>query len=344
VEQHALRLDIGGTLIAVAPQLRTNQSVSAGDILLEFDTEDLRRQAESLRREVEIAEMNLRTALNNQAAAARAHQDLIITAANELRLAEARWAQTREQYLLSGAITELQYLEAETSYIATVQRLEQNLRQAQARAQDDSERRRRRIELTTAEERLRDVESRQESFVLRAPIDGVVTFFRHIPLGEFVRAGETIIVISDTSSFFLSIIGAQSREFRAGTEVFLEAHVVNRATNTRETVNFEGVVISATPELRQQTGVSDSAMLVQAWDWPELVGLGATVVAYFIREARHNVVAVPINAVTEFNNYAFVRVYQDGVTLERQVELGIRSRTVVEVRDGLREGELIVVR
>jgi HlyD family secretion protein len=344
VEQHALRLDIGGTLIA--SHVRNGLDVSAGDILAEFDTEDLRRQAELLRRDVELAEMALRTAAANHAAAVRAYEELAVSTEQERRLADARWALTRDQYFVGNSISELQFLEAETNYLAAVQRLDANLRQARQRAQDDSERRRRQIELTTLEERLRDVVERQESFVLRAPIDGVVTFFRHIPLGDFVRAGETIMVISDISSYYVAIQGGGlvAREFRAGTEVFMEAHVTNHALGIRETVTFGGIVISGTPEVRHQAGVSDNTILIEAWEWPELVVLTTTVIVHFVRETRHNVVVVPQNAVFEFNNFAFVRIYQDGVTLERQVELGIRDRINVEVVNGLQEGELIVVR
>jgi multidrug efflux pump subunit AcrA (membrane-fusion protein) len=342
-ERHGLRLEnVGGNLVAV--HVRQYSEVYAGQVLMEFDTEDLRRSAEQLRRDLEMAELAHRNAMHTFTANQRAYQDLIVSTEQDRRLANARWAQAREQYFINNTITELQFMEAETTHLQTMQRLDSNLESSRVRSRDDTEVIRTRNALAVAQEKLREVESKMENFTLVSPIDGVVVHMPPRPLNEFVRPGELIIVIADISEYFVEITGSTAREFRAGTEVFMEAQIRNLDGPGRTTAEFEGIVVSASVDLRQQTGVTDAAVLVEAWEWPDRLGLTDTVIVFFVREARHNTIVIPLNAVTEFSNYAFVRVYQDGSIMERQVELGIRDRTRVEVISGLQEGELIVVR
>jgi multidrug efflux pump subunit AcrA (membrane-fusion protein) len=346
VEQHAVSLPtVGGTLVAM--HVRRDMEVTAGQVLAEFDTEDLQKQAETLRRDLDLAQMSHNSARTNFNTNGRVYRNLIESSAVELQLLESRWAQTRDNYYIHNSISDTQFLEAQLTHTNNVTRIEEALIQARNRANDDSEVRRTRYALELAEERLRDVESRMESFTLVSPIDGIVVTAVHRNLNEFIRAGETLFVIADTSEFYITVHGTQARDFRAGMEVILEAQIrvpLPDGSVSRETIRFGGTVLSGAPEVRHRAGVPENTVLIEPWEWPEHVGLNMNIVVFLLLEARHDTVVIPLNAVTEFANYAFVRVYQDGITLERQVELGIRARTEVEVISGLQEGERIVVR
>jgi multidrug efflux pump subunit AcrA (membrane-fusion protein) len=348
-ESHEVGLDtIGGYVVAVF--VNPGQEVYAGQVLMELDARDLRTQIEALQRDVELAAITHRSAVNNHNAAVRAHEALVVTTDRDMRLAEARWAQAREQYFIHNTITELAFMEAEASYLSTVERLERDLRQARDRAADDGERRRAQIALTIAEERLREMDAIAESFVLRSPIDGVLIYMRPTIIGQWIPTNQHLFIVADDSKWYITMSGHVARDFQMGADVFLEAQVRIRdpitgaLTTARETVTFRGTVVSGSPEERFRAGIPEATAMIDVWEWPERVDRDARVTIYYVRAARYDVIAVPLNAVTEFGQYAFVRVLVDGAPIERQVELGVRSQTTVEILDGLSEGELIVAR
>ncbi|MCK9265693.1 HlyD family efflux transporter periplasmic adaptor subunit [bacterium] len=66
-------------------------------------------------------------------------------------------------------------------------------------------------------------------------------------------------------------------------------------------------------------------------------------VEILIKELK-DVVAVPINAVYFKGNSSFLSVLKEGHIIEKEVELGDSSETLVEIKEGLKEGETVIIK
>ena len=61
-------------------------------------------------------------------------------------------------------------------------------------------------------------------------------------------------------------------------------------------------------------------------------------------ERREGVVVVPRSVVETYVNRTYVQVLEDGLPVERDVEVGIETPTRAEIRTGLSAGEAVVLR
>jgi HlyD family secretion protein len=60
-------------------------------------------------------------------------------------------------------------------------------------------------------------------------------------------------------------------------------------------------------------------------------------------EAKREVLLVPNGAVYQNNSKQYVKVLEDGELVEREISTGINVEGNIEVRDGLEEGELVLL-
>jgi ATPase subunit of ABC transporter with duplicated ATPase domains len=120
--------------------------------------------------------------------------------------------------------------------------------------------------------------------------------------------------------------------------------IYSKEVLTHALAEFEGTIISVNIDQRREAGLDEETIIVQVEDWPEHLTVGSPVSVSMSLESAYDVVVVPINAVSTTGSYSFVRIVEDGVSRERPVELGITTRTEVEIVSGLEEGELIAVR
>ena len=59
---------------------------------------------------------------------------------------------------------------------------------------------------------------------------------------------------------------------------------------------------------------------------------------------RDNAIVVPEDALVAEGTRQFVYVVADGRVLRREVQLGLRMQSEVEIRDGVKQGDQLVVR
>ena len=75
---------------------------------------------------------------------------------------------------------------------------------------------------------------------------------------------------------------------------------------------------------------------------------GKTLYFKFVKAKHTNVLRIPKNAVViatgDTSGYATVSVLEDGIVVEKQVLLDLIGTAFVEVKSGLSEGELVVIR
>lgn len=322
--------------------------VEKGDILAVFSNKELEAQAALLQRTLELARIDYDAVLQAREIANKYYTELEMRSESSRQDAEDAYAAAQFGYE-HGYLSAVEHRQAEIDYKNTLWQLEQDLSAARLSAGDDAVRKEK-LNLTAAQENLQEIKDQIESLVLRAPTDGVITYYCDLYTGDSYRSDQLLFTVAEDSSFYITVdlSNADVRSghpFQAGIEVQLKAQTF--VDNEWRDLEFEGMVISASPDLRSDASLSnDNTIVIDAPNWPSQVGLGTSGITVSVpNDVRYDVVVIPINAVyTTGVNYRYVRVVENGVTRERPVELGLMGSTEVEVISGLEPGEEIAVR
>lgn len=364
VRQHNIYLDIPSAVLLdhnIGEQIRNSDTsrrikqiieqkirVKKGDILAVFTNKDLEAKVALLQRTLELARIDYDAAVKAREIANSYYLELEKRSENSRQEAEDAYAAAQISYEY-GEISAALLKKAEIDYENTLWQLNQDLQTAKLNAGDDAVRREK-LNLTTEEENLREVKEQIESLVLRAPLDGVITYYCDFYIGETYNSDQLLFTVAEESTFYITVALADAQvrvghPFRPGTEVEIKTRV--KVDDDWLDLEFAGQVISASPDLRSDAGLNDdNTIVIDAPNWPQEVGLGASgIIVNVPIEVRHNVVVIPLNAVyMAGSNYRYVRVVEDGVSKERPVQLGLMSLTEVEIISGLEPGEEIAVR
>ncbi len=198
-------------------------------------------------------------------------------------------------------------------------------------------------QLRAAEGRIRQNESRQraadarlDDFRISAPFDGRVGL-RQVSVGALLQPGTVVTTLDDVSKIkldfaipeqFLSVL-RQGLPVATRTPAYPDREFVGQVTavDTRVDPLTRAVRLNATFD--NADGALKPGMFLSV----------ALAVA-----TRDNAIVVPEDALVAEGTRQFVYVVADGRVLRREVQLGLRMQSEVEVRDGVKQGDQIVVR
>ncbi len=200
-------------------------------------------------------------------------------------------------------------------------------------------------EATLAEAKIAWEQSRVTETKARivSPLDGVILEIARDPKGDVladgvrVGAGITVARVApvDTLLADVDLVGPDIRRVRVGQVVRLRY----RAWDDRE---FRGRVLRLAPEVDPETRTFRVEVAVANREG--LLRPGMFVEARILVERREDVPVVPRDAVVERGGRRVVFVLDGQRVAARPVKLGLGNDDIVEVREGLRPGERIVVR
>lgn len=187
-----------------------------------------------------------------------------------------------------------------------------------------------------AEGRVRQVEARMEEMRITAPFAGRVGL-RNVSPGALIQPGTAITTLDDT---------ARVRVEFSVPEVFLArvgqgARVVARSGAFGDRV-FEGVV--AVVDTRVDTATRTIRVVGEFDNADDALRPGLFMTVELLLSRRPNAMLVPEEALDPIGDRVYVYVVRDGRARRQQVRLGQRLVGEVEVLDGVRDGELVVVR
>ena len=169
-----------------------------------------------------------------------------------------------------------------------------------------------------------------------SPLAGVV-IKRYVQAGTFSKAGSPIFAVADTTTLLAkAMVGeAQIAELSVGTPVKI-------SLNAYPGQEFKGVLTRLSPSASVPTRTFTAEVSIPNPDNRLKVGMYAN--AYIGGQLRKNVLAVPEGALVlrEDQKTVFV-VLSDNKVMQRVLKLGDAAGGWVEVRDGVKEGERIVV-
>jgi len=191
-----------------------------------------------------------------------------------------------------------------------------------------------RSEAAAAEARLNTVLARLEDRLIRAPFSGVLGF-RQVSPGTLLTPGEAIATLDDISQIKLdftvpeTVLGLMQK---GGKIVASSVSWQNR--------NFEGVVHAVDSRVDPVTRAAVVRAVIDNEDGALRPGMLLTV--RVVTEERAAIV-IPEKSVVQVSDSAFVYLVDEEQKAKRTpVQLGSRQPGVVEITEGLAEGDRIV--
>ncbi len=174
---------------------------------------------------------------------------------------------------------------------------------------------------------------RLETFVLRAPIPGVV-LRRDGELGEIARPGEPMFWVGQPAPLW-AVVDVDEEDIPLvdqGQRALIKADAFPGQALT-------GTVAEITPK-GDPVNKSYRVRLSLPQDTP--VRIGMTVEANIIVREEAKALLVPDTAIVSGGEGAYVFVVRDGVATARPVDVGVVGE-LAEIRNGLEEGEAVIV-
>jgi len=193
------------------------------------------------------------------------------------------------------------------------------------------------LDLERAELRLQQLEEEMEKSSIIAPVDGEVVFLNNVGIGEFVPGRTVILTIADPAFIQFEYTGTQTARIRQGMEA--EIHIGSQTIPARVSMT----PTNAPEEDRDRLRNTIVFTAINPDDLPRDMRIGARHNFSIFMDEREDVIVIPSSAVTNFMGQSFVQILENGMRTERDLDIGITSRTHVEVLTGLTEGELLII-
>lgn len=314
---------VAGRLANIAVDLGTH--VRRGQVIAQLDKSDFALRIEQAEAALQQARARLGLGPGDSDARLDPEQTSVVRQARAV-LDEARLTRDRS----------LKLLEQDLIARAQVDTAVANLQVAEGRYQDAIEEVRnrqailaqRRSELELARQQLADT-------ALVSPIDGAVSI-RHASVGEYLAAGAPVatLVRIDPLRLRVAVPEREAAGIRQGQTVSL--------TVEGDATVYRGRVVRLSPIVQEQ----NRTLTVEA-EIPNpgaALRPGAFAKAEIVVGALQPVIMVPASSIVTFAGLEKVIVVQGGQAVERRVQTGRRDGERVEITDGLKPGEPIVLR
>lgn len=188
------------------------------------------------------------------------------------------------------------------------------------------------------EAELKLAEKRYQDSVVRAPFDGVVTK-KLLSEGEisslWAYNWETLEVM-DLSKIKVECEVSEKwkSQLREGIETFIEVDAYPEE-------KFRGKITTINPKVDPLQRTFRVKIIIPNPEYRLTAGMFVRI--KIVLEAKEGILTIPEKEIVERPDGHFIFVVQDGIAKRRKISLGIKEGEWVEVREGLKEGEMIVI-
>jgi len=176
---------------------------------------------------------------------------------------------------------------------------------------------------------------------LVSDVNGIVTFVDPIKQGDAVTAYKTLLTISDPKSIKLVYETANSSDL-TGIQVGMTADLKIKNTSLKGKI----VQIPATAPQSDVKAIQDRnarSVVILPDEFPPGATIGTNADITIVTERRENVIVIPKVGLRSYMGRDYVQVLEGESRKEVDVEKGIVSATEVEIRNGLKEGQKVIL-
>lgn len=306
-----------------------NAAVRKGDLLMTLVNEQIPMQIQQALNNVQKAEATLAQALSN-------------VQRSTAIMAQALNSYQRQQRLMERDATAREKLEAaEAEYLAA--------QEAVRASEAECDAARASIRAAQAEYEQYMVQQKRQEVI--APIDGNVLLI-YKREGSYVQGGTPLILIGnfDTLMFSTTLENMNVNNLKVGDTVTLNFNErsLQKAYDTEYAAGNKGLAERIQAKLVEINPPPEQAAVMRRMLWSidnasgMLEPLTYTGVTIQVEEA-HQCLTVPLTAMTDSENKSAFVVKSDGTVEKRLVRTGANDGTFIEVIDGLKEGETVVL-
>jgi HlyD family secretion protein len=197
--------------------------------------------------------------------------------------------------------------------------------------------------------RVSDAQQKVDQLTIKAPFDGVFSadfansknnVLRNYPVGAQINANTTLGAVASLSTMQLAIAVDELdlTSVKVGQKVNVKVDAISGKTFTGEVASVSNVGTTS-------NGVTtyDAVVAIPNTTANDLKYAMTATAEIFIQDKK-DILVVPIQVVTTTRGKSTVTVKKaDGTTEEREIKVGIRSKTQMEVLSGLTEGDEVVM-
>jgi HlyD family secretion protein len=188
-----------------------------------------------------------------------------------------------------------------------------------------------------AEAELRSIQKKIDSSTIASPIDGTVIDI-NVREGEMVSVGETLVTVADlkTMKAVIPVNEVDIPKVKPGQKAIAKLDAFPGQ-------EFTGTVVSTSQKETIAENVVTYETIIYLDNAQGLLRSGMTVDVEILCQSKENVLVIPFTALQEEGGKTYVLVKKgEKDTEKRPVEVGLRSETMVEIVEGLKEGEEVV--
>ena len=327
------RVEIGTQITGIVAQIRVmeGQNVKADQVLIELQDQEVRASLALARAGIRQAEAQLLQLVEFKAPNAR--QMLEQAKANEINAHNQfdRINQLAER----GFATPVQLDEVRRARDVAIAQLEVARLQVASMAPGGSDVKLAEAALEQARATVAQVEAKLAYMMIRAPADGLV-IKRNIEPGTVAQPGKALLVISPARETRLVI---QIDERNLGLIALAQPALAS--ADAYATERFKAVLVFINPAVDPARGSVEVKLSVP--EPPRYLREDMTVSVDLEVARRNQVLVLPANAVRDSLSAApWVLAVVGNRTIRKSVTLGARGATLIEIRDGLAEGDAVV--
>jgi membrane fusion protein, multidrug efflux system len=192
------------------------------------------------------------------------------------------------------------------------------------------------LDRRVAEQEVAEAQWRLEKTVIKAPFGGRITE-RLVSAGQHVRSGEALFGVADFDRLvaYIFLPERDALELTGGREVRLKLRA-------NESIAFAGRIRQLSPVVDTATGTV--RLTIDAINTPEAARRpGAFINVEIPRHTKPHALVVPREAILREMRQTSIFVLEGDIARKRDVTLGIEENGKVEVLEGVRDGERVIV-
>ncbi|MBO8170281.1 MAG: efflux RND transporter periplasmic adaptor subunit [Bacillaceae bacterium] len=310
--------------------------VQKGDILFRLDNPDIRSSLDQARSSLAVAKANDRQVKSGTGEQEiKAMEQNVNSARVAYETAKTNFERLEVLYQ-SDAISLKQYEQAKAE-MEMAQSKYESLKHQLVRMQNGPDQETldvSRARVNQAYTAFMAAKRKAEELTITSPIQGYIS---HISVneGESVNPGLPLATVDDLGRVKVDIDIPESMYpyFKVGLKTQVTVPTLNKT--------YEGTVAEIDTHANPHSGLFHVQVRLDNPNHDIFPGMTAEVRVQ--TEEKSDVLVIPVDAIWHDRGENYVFVVEDGLTIRKRIQTGIRSEKWVEVRSGLSQGEMVVV-